>query len=83
MLYGASEHARGQMTLADGTTVDLARLRPNRAVSAGIILVPGNRQVDGCVQALTVSENISVPTMPTNFSTRSRPTAPANRPPRR
>ena len=63
VLYGASDHGSGRMTLADGTTVDLARLRPNRAVAAGIILVPGNRQVDGCVQALTVSENVSVPTI--------------------
>ncbi len=63
VLYGAAPHGVGSLALADGHTVDLARLRPIQAVDAGVILVPGNRQVDGCVQTLTVSENISVPTI--------------------
>ncbi len=63
VLYGAVEGARGRMTLAQGQRLDLARLRPNRAVDDGIILVPGNRQVDGCIQTLTISENISIPTI--------------------
>jgi len=63
VLYGAPPHGVGSLVLGDGRTVDLARLRPNQAVDAGVILVPGNRQVDGCVQTLSVSENISVPTI--------------------
>lgn len=60
VLYGAVEIATGTISLG-GKHLDLRRLRPNRAVSEGMILVPGNRQADGCVQSLSISENISLP----------------------
>jgi len=60
VLYGASSSGSGALSLG-GRRLDLSRLHPNRAVDAGIILIPGNRQVDGCVQSLSVSENVTLP----------------------
>jgi ribose transport system ATP-binding protein len=60
LLYGATEDTSGTISVG-GRSFDLARLRPRSAVSEGIILVPGNRQVDGCVQTLTVTENVTLP----------------------
>jgi ribose transport system ATP-binding protein len=62
LLYGATR-GTGTLELTGRAPVALRRLRPNRAVQEGIILVPGNRQKDGCVQSLSVSENISLPTI--------------------
>jgi ribose transport system ATP-binding protein len=63
VLYGAAPSGRGVLRLAGRAALDLGRLRPNRAVDEGVILVPGNRQIDGCVQSLTVTENVSLPTI--------------------
>jgi ribose transport system ATP-binding protein len=60
LLYGAAA-ADGLLHLAGRPPLTLNRLRPNRAVQEGIILIPGNRQVDGCVQSLSIAENASLP----------------------
>jgi ribose transport system ATP-binding protein len=62
LLFGATPGI-GTLELRGRVPLALHRLRPNRAVDEGIILVPGNRQMDGCVQSLSVSENVSLPTI--------------------
>lgn len=68
VLYGAAANRSGTLTLGEHS-IDLARLRPNRAVDEGIILVPGNRQVDGLVQSLSLTENVTLPRITDFFKT--------------
>jgi ribose transport system ATP-binding protein len=60
LLYGASTGGTGTLSVG-GRSLGLAGLRPGTAVGEGVILVPGNRQVDGCVGSLSLTENVTLP----------------------
>lgn len=60
LLYGALPGGRGHIRL-DGDDFDLSRHTPDRSLSAGIVLVPGDRQRQGAVGSLTVQENMLLP----------------------
>jgi ribose transport system ATP-binding protein len=61
-LFGAGRAATGTLTLA-GVSYDLAAMTPDRALRAGIVLVPGDRQRDGAVASLPVSDNVMLPAL--------------------
>jgi ribose transport system ATP-binding protein len=60
LLFGAKRAARGELDLR-GTRIQLGEIRPQTAISAGIALVPGNRQEEGVVPDLSVRANVSLP----------------------
>jgi ribose transport system ATP-binding protein len=60
MLFGARRATSGTLEM-HGTTIDLVGLKPQRAIAAGIALVPANRQEDGIVADLSVRANVSLP----------------------
>jgi ribose transport system ATP-binding protein len=66
LLFGAESAKRGTLTMA-GTRHDLARMTPEKAVAAGIALVPADRQRDASIPSLPIVENIAVPAMLSRF----------------
>jgi len=61
LLFGARP---GHGTIeVDGVEHPLARLRPDRAMAAGMALVPSHRPVDGVIGTLTVTDNVTMPTL--------------------
>lgn len=69
-LFGAVEVTAGRMLLA-GTSSDLCRFTPQRALESSIALVPGDRQRLGSVADLSVAENINLLVL-NRFSCRGR-----------
>ena len=61
LMFGAIP-ARGEVIVHD-RTLDLHRLTPRRAISAGICLVPADRHGAGVLLDASVSENITLPTL--------------------
>jgi ribose transport system ATP-binding protein len=61
-LFGAERGEAGTLTLA-GVSYDLGAMTPDRALKAGIVLVPGDRQRDGAVPSLPVSDNVTLPAL--------------------
>jgi ribose transport system ATP-binding protein len=59
-LYGARRAAAGTLTV-DGRTLPLASLRPSRALSAGITLLPADRRRTAGIGSLSVDDNITLP----------------------
>ena len=62
LLVGARRATSGRITVA-GDRTDLAAMTPTRARSLGIALVPADRQRDGAVGSLPVSDNLTLPTI--------------------
>lgn len=60
LLYGAGATRRGTLRLG-AETVELDRLRPRRAVHAGMVLIPGDRRRDGIFESLPVTDNVTLP----------------------
>jgi ribose transport system ATP-binding protein len=60
-LFGAGRARTGKLTLA-GVVYDLAAMTPDRALRAGIVLVPADRR-DGAVASLPVSDNVMLPAL--------------------
>jgi ribose transport system ATP-binding protein len=58
MLFGARPCRSGWLTL--GRAHDLSAMTPERALRAGIALVPGDRQRDGIVGSLSVEANVTL-----------------------
>ena len=59
LLFG-SRPAAGELALDGGSSLDLARLRPGRAIGLGIAFVPSDRPEDGTVAALSVTDNVTM-----------------------
>lgn len=60
-IYGAVP-AAGRLVLA-GRTVSLNDLTPSRAIEAGMVLVPADRQGAAIAEGLTVAENLALPAL--------------------
>ncbi len=57
LMFGAQPCARGQLTTRDAI-YDLRAMTPQRALAAGMALIPADRQRDGSVGALPIGENV-------------------------
>jgi len=57
LLFGATPLSGGEIRLF-GERVDLRRLRPAWAIESGLALIPGDRQRDGSIATMTLSENM-------------------------
>jgi ribose transport system ATP-binding protein len=62
LLFGSVRAAAGQVLLA-GDEVEARWLRPNRAISLGLVLVPGDRRQQGVVASATVRANVTLPSL--------------------
>jgi ribose transport system ATP-binding protein len=60
-VLGGAEHASGGRLLVGNVALELDRLNPSAAIDAGIVLVPGDREVAGLALELTVLENAALP----------------------
>ena len=60
LVFGARACRSGQLEI-DTRVLELASMRPDRAVRAGIALVPADRQHAGCVASLSVADNVMLP----------------------
>ena len=67
LLFGARGAAEGELTLG-GQVLDLASLTPSRAISAGMSLIPADRQRDGSVGSLPITDNLTLPVLRRYFT---------------
>ena len=67
LLFGARGAAEGELTLG-GQVLDLASLTPSRAISAGMGLIPADRQRDGSVGSLPITDNLTLPVLHRYFT---------------
>jgi len=63
LLAGAWPAESGTLTL-EGTEHDLTRMTPPAALAARMALIPGDRQRDGAVGGLSVTDNLTLPQLP-------------------
>ncbi|MEQ5870688.1 sugar ABC transporter ATP-binding protein [Sagittula sp. NFXS13] len=56
LLFGAMA-GQGRLSLGDQTPVEIKRHSPDRAIRAGLGLIPGDRMHQSCIGGLTVEEN--------------------------
>jgi ribose transport system ATP-binding protein len=61
LLFGARHSSSGLLEL--GTGLDLTKMTPDRALAAGIALLPADRARDGAVGSLSVASNIALPVL--------------------
>lgn len=66
-LFGAQTPEAGQIELA-GNTHDLVAMKPKQAMQAGMALIPGDRQNDGSVPTLSVTDNVMMPVLDEHMS---------------
>jgi ribose transport system ATP-binding protein len=59
LLYGARPAEAGTLRL-EGRELDLTALTPAQALRAGVALLPGDRQRDGAVGSLSVTDNVTL-----------------------
>ncbi|MBO3749566.1 sugar ABC transporter ATP-binding protein [Streptosporangiaceae bacterium NEAU-GS5] len=62
LVAGARPARSGRLTL-NGSSADLATLTPRAGIGLGIALLPADRAVSGCAPNLTVTENLTLPTL--------------------
>lgn len=67
LLFGAWPAQAGRLVL-DGEEIELRGLEPRNALRAGMALIPGDRQRDGAVGGLSVTDNITLPDLPDFWS---------------
>jgi ribose transport system ATP-binding protein len=65
--YGAVAPERGRLSL-HGKAYDLVHMSPARAIQAGCVLVPGDRQYSGAVSTLTMADNMCLPVLQSRFN---------------
>ena len=61
LLFGARAGASGRLELDGG--LDLTTITPDRALAAGIALLPSDRARDGAVGSLSVASNVALPVL--------------------
>ncbi len=66
LLFGARERAEGEVSLG-GRTLGLKSLTPSSAIAAGIGLIPADRQRDGSVGSLPITDNVTLPVLDRYF----------------
>lgn len=66
LLYGARKVIGGTLSLGD-KAYDLRELTPSKAMEAGIALIPADRPRDGAVLSLTITDNVTLPTLDSFF----------------
>jgi ribose transport system ATP-binding protein len=59
-VFGARPATAGRLEV-NGKTYDLRRMNPSRALEAGVVLIPADRQRDGSVGSLSVGDNVTIP----------------------
>jgi ribose transport system ATP-binding protein len=62
LLFGARAAARGTLRIGE-REYDLARMTPERAISAGMALIPADRAGLGSVGQLSVADNVTMATL--------------------
>jgi ribose transport system ATP-binding protein len=62
LLFGVGARRAGRMTLGGGE-LDLAAMTPQRALDAGMALVPADRARDGAVGSLAIEANVTLPVL--------------------
>ncbi len=62
LLAGAQSCEEG-LAVIDGAEVELAKLTPSKAIEHGIVLLPADRKGAGGAVTLSVSENLTLPTL--------------------
>ena len=67
LLFGSQRASAGRLELGQ-RRLDVMRMSPRRAIGEGIALLPANRLREGAAQAATVTENVTLPTLPAYFS---------------
>ena len=63
LLYGAQRATAGQLRIGE-RGLDLTRISPAEAMGAGLVLIPGDRQRDGLIPSLSISDNVTMPRLP-------------------
>ncbi|MBU7008649.1 sugar ABC transporter ATP-binding protein [Phosphitispora fastidiosa] len=58
LLFGADK-ASGHLEM-DGESFDLSRMSPNKAISTGLALIPGDRQNSGGIGTLSILDNVVI-----------------------
>jgi ribose transport system ATP-binding protein len=66
LLFGSERAHTGDIVLGEDQ-LDLRRMSPQRAIAAGIALMPANRLREGAAQTATVTENVTLPTVSAYF----------------
>jgi ribose transport system ATP-binding protein len=61
-VFGAIPATAGRLEV-NGKTYDLRRMSPSRALEAGVVLIPADRQRDGSVGSLSVGDNVTMPVL--------------------
>lgn len=61
-LYGAVRAEGGALKI-DGARTDIASQTPQRSITQGCVLIPGDRLGSGAIAALSVTENVSQPVL--------------------
>jgi ribose transport system ATP-binding protein len=59
LIFGAQRASRGTMVVGD-ETFDLTTMIPTRAIHAGVVLIPADRQHDGLSLSLSIVDNITL-----------------------
>jgi ribose transport system ATP-binding protein len=62
LLFGVGGRRAGRMTLGGGE-LDLAAMTPQRALAAGLALLPADRARDGAVGSLAIEANVTLPVL--------------------
>ena len=62
LMYGAWPAASGDLVAGDAHH-PLSDMRPHRAIAAGMALIPADRQRDGAVGTLPVTDNMTLPAL--------------------
>jgi ribose transport system ATP-binding protein len=66
VLFGASPSRRGTLVIGS-ERFELSEMTPTRAIAAGIGLIPADRQGDGSVGSLSVTDNLTVSVLTSYF----------------
>jgi ribose transport system ATP-binding protein len=66
LLYGAWPRTDGEMTIGDAT-YDLRSVTPADAMAADMALIPADRQRDGSIGSLSVSDNVTMQVLDAYF----------------
>jgi len=61
LLYGATTALGGTLQMAGGPPQRVDAQKPARAISQGMVLIPGDRQNNAVIGTLSVAENLGMP----------------------
>ena len=66
LICGAKPARRGSLDIG-GRGTDLAEMTPHAAIARGVVLIPADRASAGVIGPLSVSDNVTMPTLGTRF----------------